>query len=108
MITYQQQLQQQQFIQFLNNLPQLAELFLVGNDTIIVSNKVSKKCKWRESKNEIKSINKWSIFFLFKQEDEKKRKEEERKQAIATKNEAERKRKDREVGFVLVWTFVVS
>lgn len=35
MITYQQQLQQQQFIQFLNNLPQLAELFLVGNDTIL-------------------------------------------------------------------------
>lgn len=65
MITYQQQLQQQQFIQFLNNLPQLAELFLVGNDTIIVSNKVSKKCKWRESKNESKSINKWSIFFSF-------------------------------------------
>ena len=106
MITYQQQ--QQQFIQFLNNLPTISRAFLGGQWYKIVSYKVSKKCKWRESKNEIKSINKWSIFFLFKQEDEKKRKEEEHKQAIATKNEAERKRKEREVGFVLVWTVVVS
>ena len=34
---------------------------------------------------------------LFQQEDEKKRKEEDRKQTIAQKNEAERKRKEREV-----------
>ena len=34
---------------------------------------------------------------LFQQEDEKKRKDEERKQTIAQKNEAERKRKEREV-----------
>ena len=80
----------------------------MGSDTKLSPIKSVKKCKWRESKNEIKSINKWSIFFLFKQEDEKKRKEEEHKQAIATKNEAERKRKEREVGFVLVWTVVVS
>ena len=63
MITYQQQ--QQQFIQFLNNLPTISRTILGGQWYKIVPYKVSKKCKWRESKNEIKSINKWSIFFSF-------------------------------------------
>lgn len=40
------------------------------------------------------------FFTIINQEDEKKRKEEERKQAVAAKNEAERKRKEREVSVI--------
>lgn len=39
-----------------------------------------------------------SAFFNVEQKDEKKRIEDEKKQSIAMKNEAERKRKEREVG----------